>query len=130
MKPGKLSDEEFEAIKSHTVIGGDVLKETEALNAGRTFLTIGKHVAYHHHEKWDGSGYPFGLKGDDIPLSARIVAIADVYDALMSERPYKKAFTHEESVGIIREGGGRHFAPDLVEAFLSIEGDFKAVARA
>lgn len=130
MKPGKLSDEEFELIKNHTLIGGDVLLETEKLNSGRTFLSIGKMVAYHHHEKWDGSGYPHGMKGDEIPLSARIVAVADVYDALMSERPYKKAFTHEEAVEIITEGRGKHFDPALVDAFLSIEDAFRTVRRA
>lgn len=129
LKPGKLSDEEFELIKHHTLIGGDVLSETEKLNDGRTFLTIGKMVAYHHHEKWDGSGYPHGLRGDDIPLSARIVAVADVYDALMSDRPYKKAFTHEKAVEIIVEGRGRHFDPVLVDAFLSAENEFRAVNR-
>jgi len=130
MKPGKLNDEEFELIKNHTLIGGDVLLETEKLNSGRTFLSIGKMVAYHHHEKWDGSGYPHGMKGEEIPLSARIVAVADVYDALMSERPYKKAFTHEKAVEIITEGRGKHFDPALVDVFLSIEDAFRAVRRA
>jgi response regulator RpfG family c-di-GMP phosphodiesterase len=129
MKPGKLNDEEFRLIQNHTLIGGDVLMETEKLNSGRTFLSIGKMVAYHHHEKWDGSGYPHGMRGDDIPLSARIVAIADVYDALMSERPYKRAFTHEQSVAIITEGRGAHFDPLLVDLFLSIEDRFSAVER-
>jgi len=129
MKPGKLSDEEFDMIKNHTLIGGDVLLETEKLNSGRTFLSIGKMVAYHHHEKWDGSGYPHGMKGEEIPLSARIVAVADVYDALMSERPYKKAYSHEKAVEIITEGRGKHFDPALVDVFLSIEDKFRAVRR-
>lgn len=129
MKPGKLSPEEFDNIKTHTVIGGNVLEETELMNTGRTFLTIGKLVAYHHHEKWDGSGYPYGLNGEAIPLSARIVAIADVYDALRSERPYKKAFTHEQAIDIIVDGRGKHFDPELVDILLSIESDFKSVSR-
>jgi len=129
MKPGKLTQEEFDGIKHHTIIGGRVLEDTEATNPGRSFLTIGKLVAFHHHEKWDGSGYPCGLVGEAIPLSARIVAVADVYDALMSDRPYKKAFSHEEAMDIIVEGRGKHFDPELVDVFLSIEAEFKAVAR-
>ena len=129
MKPGKLTQEEFDSIKHHTLIGGKVLEDTEATNPGRSFLTIGKVVAFHHHEKWDGSGYPYGLVGEAIPLSARIVAVADVYDALMSDRPYKKAFTHEQAMDIITEGRGKHFDPELVDVFLSIEAEFKAVAR-
>ncbi len=129
MKPGKLSPEEFDSIKHHTLIGGRVLEDTEATNPGRSFLTIGKLVAFHHHEKWDGTGYPYGLVGENIPLSARIVAVADVYDALMSDRPYKKAFSHEQAMDIITEGRGKHFDPELVDVFLSIETEFKAIAR-
>jgi len=129
MKPGKLTQDEFDSIKHHTLIGGRVLEDTEATNPGRSFLTIGKVVAFHHHEKWDGSGYPYGLVGEAIPLSARIVAVADVYDALMSDRPYKKAFSHEEATKLIVEGRGKHFDPELVDIFLSIETEFRAVAR-
>jgi hypothetical protein len=129
LKPGKLSDEEFDIIKQHALIGGKVLEDAEALNPDRSFLAIGKLVAYHHHEKWDGSGYPFALAGADIPLSSRIVAVADVYDALRSARPYKKAMSHESALGIIAEGSAKHFDPQLVEAFISIEETIAAVPR-
>ncbi len=129
LKPDKLSQDEFSIMKTHPLIGGKVLEEAESLNPDRSFLAIGKLVAYHHHEKWDGSGYPHGLKGTDIPLSARIVAVADVYDALRSDRPYKKAFSHETAMQIILADSGIHFDPTLTKALEAIEGQFREVKR-
>ena len=127
LKPGMLSSEEFDVIKRHPTIGGDVLKQVNANIKGRSFLTIGMHIAYYHHEKWDGTGYPNGLKKDEIPLSARIVALADVYDALTSVRIYKKAFSHEKAREIITAESGKHFDPEIVEAFLAHEALFNKI---
>ena len=124
LKPGKLTNEEFDIIKHHTLIGGDAIKTVEAQVDGQSFLTLGREIAYYHHEKWDGSGYPKGLSGDSIPLSARIAAVADVYDALTSVRPYKKAFSHEKAVEIITRSNGAHFDPDVVRAFMETEQSF------
>ena len=130
LKPGKLTAEEFEIMKTHPVIGGDVLTAAESeLPAPSRFLHIGRDIATGHHEKWDGSGYPLGLKGEDIPISARLMAIADVYDALISQRVYKKAFPHEVAVSWIELGRGTHFDPDLVDAFLDIQDDFRNIAE-
>lgn len=118
LKPGKLTASEFDIMKTHTLIGGDAIAEMAAKVKSRSFLTLAKDIAYYHHERWDGSGYPSGLRGEDIPLSARIVSIADVYDALTSARPYKPAFSHEKAVKLIVEGKGNQFDPDLVDAFL------------
>lgn len=118
LKPGKLTDPEFETMKTHTLIGGDALTAVAEKVGVRSFLTLGKDIAYAHHEKWDGSGYPNKLRQEKIPLSARITAVADVYDALTSERPYKKAFTHETALEIIRKDSGSHFDPGVVAAFL------------
>lgn len=130
LKPGKLTEEEFEIMKKHTSLGGDVLAAAENnLPAPSRFLHIAREIATGHHEKWDGSGYPSGLKGEAIPLSARLMAVADVYDALISERVYKKAFSHEEAVDIIAKGGGAHFDPDIIDAFLAIEEEFSLIAN-
>lgn len=118
LKPGKLTPDEYEAIKRHTTLGGDALRATEARIEGTSFLTLGKEVAYHHHERWDGLGYPKGMRGDQIPLSARVVAVADVYDAITSDRVYKRARSHREALEIIAEERGRQFDPDVVDAFL------------
>ncbi len=124
LKPGKLTPEEFDIMKQHSQIGGDTLKAADA-EAGRdSFLAMGRDIAYYHHEKWNGSGYPHGLSGTDIPLAARITALADVYDALSSRRPYKEPFSHEKSKAIILEGRGSHFDPDVVDAFLAREEQF------
>ena len=104
LKNDKLSDTEYLKMQEHTLLGGDTIKNIETRIKIKSFLTLGREIAYSHHEKWDGSGYPKGLKGDSIPLSARIVAVADVYDALTSERPYKRAFTHEQAHTIILNG--------------------------
>ncbi len=127
LKPGKLTREEFEVIKIHTTLGGDVLRAVEGKIEGQSFLTLGKEIAYYHHEKWDGTGYPHGLKGQLIPLSARIVALADVYDALTSKRVYKEAFSHWQAVDIIVKDRGTHFAPDVVDAFLAHAEDFRKI---
>jgi len=127
LKPGQLTKEEFEVIKRHSSLGGDALKAVESQIEGKSFLTLGKEIAYFHHEKWDGTGYPKGLKGEEIPLSARIVALADVYDALTSKRIYKDAYTHDKAKEIIVADSGKHFAPDVVEAFLLHEQEFKRI---
>jgi len=124
LKPGKLTPEEFEIIKTHTVIGANTLQIARSKYPRNALINMGIAIARFHHEKWDGSGYPDGLAGEAIPLAARIVAVADVYDALRSKRPYKDAFTHEKSYAIIREGSGSHFDPALVEAFTAVESEF------
>ncbi|MCL2182893.1 MAG: response regulator [Chitinispirillia bacterium] len=127
-KPAKLTPEEFDEMKTHTTFGIKVIEKIQENTSEATFLEYAKIFASTHHEKWDGSGYPSGLKGDCIPLQGRLMAIADVYDALISERPYKKPFTHEEAVEIIRNGSGTHFDPNLVEVFLTHENEFREVA--
>ena len=119
--PGKLTREEYEIMKTHTIIGGDALKAAESKLPGRSFLTLGKEIAYHHHEKFDGSGYPFGLSGVSIPLCARIVAFADAYDALTSKRVYKDMVGPEESKRRLLTDRGKHFDPEVVDAFLNCE---------
>jgi putative two-component system response regulator len=109
-KPGKLTAEEYEVIKGHPQIGADIIGETTS-----NLLFVAKQVALYHHEKWNGTGYPHGLKGEDIPLVARIVAVADVFDALTSERPYKKAWPIEDVLELMRKESGAHFEPKLVE---------------
>jgi response regulator RpfG family c-di-GMP phosphodiesterase len=126
-KPGKLNMLEFEVIKTHTTLGGDALKEVEAEVKGQSFLTIAKEIAYFHHEKWDGSGYPKGLKGPEIPLSARITALADFFDAVTSRRIYKAAISLERTKQLIIDGRGRHFDPDVVDAFLMRVSEFSEV---
>jgi PAS domain S-box-containing protein len=123
LKPGRLTPKEFEIMKQHSTIGGDALGAADQQLGGESFLTLGKEIAYYHHEKWDGTGYPSGLKGSDIPLSARIVAIADVYDALTSKRIYKDAVSHDQARAIIIDSSGSHFAEDVVRAFLKREKD-------
>jgi putative two-component system response regulator len=130
LKPGKLTAEEFEIIKTHTTIGRDTIAAAEKLIDGpSTFLRLAREIAHYHQEKWDGSGYPEGLRGDAIPVSARLMALADVYDALISKRVYKPPFPHEKAVSIITEGRGKHFDPDVVDAFLRIEGQFRSIAE-
>jgi response regulator RpfG family c-di-GMP phosphodiesterase len=127
LKPGRLTTEEFEVIKRHTTLGGDAIRAIESRIKESSFLLMGKEIAYHHHEKWDGSGYPKGLKGDEIPLSARIVALADVYDALTTKRFYKEAYSHEKSKQIILNLKHSHFDPQVVEAFVKLENAFNRV---
>ncbi len=125
LKPGKLTAEEFEIIKTHTVIGADTLQAVHERYPRNAFIVMGIALTRSHHEKWDGSGYPDGLTGADIPLCARIMAIVDVYDALRSERPYKAPLSHEKSLEIIAEGAGRHFDPFVYEAFMKLEGSLR-----
>lgn len=129
LKPGKLTSEEFQVIKSHSILGGDSLKDIEAKTDGESFLPIAREIAYYHHEKWNGKGYPEGLSGDNIPLSARIVSLADVYDALTSKRIYKEAFTHAEAVKIIVSERGRQFDPEVVDAFMARNKEFSRISE-
>jgi len=128
-KPGKLTDEEFDEIKKHTTFGKEIIEKIKRKTSEKTFLEHAEIFAATHHEKWDGSGYPKGLKGDSIPLQGRLMAIADVYDALVSDRPYKKAFLHEEAVKIISDGKGTHFEPILVDLFLKVADEFNNIAK-
>ncbi|MDZ4849844.1 MAG: response regulator [Pirellulaceae bacterium] len=121
LKPGKLTPEEFEIMKRHTIIGGETLMASSQVHPEASFLTMALDIALKHHEKWDGSGYPFGLKHEEIPLCARIVALADVYDALTTKRVYKPAFSHDVACDIIRQSSGQHFDPEIVTAFFNIE---------
>jgi PAS domain S-box-containing protein len=123
----KFGPEERKIMERHPVVGGRALEEAVKILGEASFLTVGMEVAYYHHEHWDGSGYPFGLKGEEIPLSARIVAIADVYDALTAKRRYKRAFSHEEACSIIVENRGKQFDPHLVEVFQELDSDFWSI---
>jgi len=117
-------------MKTHPTLGANALAAAEAsLPAPNRFLHIGREIAAAHHEKWDGSGYPNGLCGDEIPISARLMALADVYDALICKRVYKKAFTHEEAFAFICAGRGAHFDPDIVDAFSELQDEFDRIAR-
>jgi len=129
MKPGKLTEEEFDEMKKHPAIGRDAILAAEKMLGGEsTFLRFAREIAYGHQEKWDGSGYPEGLKGEDIPMSARLMAVADVYDALISKRVYKPAFSHKEAIEMILEGKGKHFDPIMVDALMEIEDEFRNIA--
>ncbi len=122
-KPGRLTEEEFEIMKKHSKLGGDMLSDIY-LKTGAPFLRVAFELTMYHHEKWDGTGYPAGLSGRGIPIAARIMAMADVYDALTSKRVYKEAFSHEKAKKIIIEGKSRHFDPDIVDIFLAVEKRF------
>jgi putative two-component system response regulator len=129
LKPGRFEPHEFEIMKTHTTLGRDAILHAEKqLGMQVEFLNLAKEIAYFHQEKWDGSGYPTGESGDDIPISARLMAVADVYDALISRRVYKEGMPHEKAVSIIKEGRGSHFDPDIVDAFLDLQNEFRAIA--
>ena len=128
-KPSKLTPEEFEIMKTHVTVGVELVKKIISETKKHAFLNHALLFAGAHHEKWDGSGYPAGLKGDKIPLEGRLMAIADVYDALISERPYKKALTHEKACEIIVEGAGSHFDPVLIEVFKRVKDEFKKITN-
>jgi putative two-component system response regulator len=129
LKPGRFDPAEFEIMKTHTTLGRDAIQAAEnSLGLQVGFLSIAKEIAYGHQEKWDGSGYPEGLKGVSIPISARLMAVADVYDALISRRVYKDSMPHEKAISIIEDGKGTHFDPDMVDAFLAIQDEIKAIA--
>jgi putative two-component system response regulator len=130
LKPGKLTAEEFELMKTHTTLGVAALQTAEErLGMDVPFLRLAKQIAAGHHEKWDGSGYPKGLSGEAIPLSARLMAVADVYDALISKRIYKSPMTHASAVEFIGSQRGQHFDPDIVDAFLALQDEFHGIAE-
>ena len=144
LKPGRLTPEEFEIIKTHAQIGADAISDairrvlgmdfeqfnkSDREDSPLSFLKVAQLIALHHHEKWDGSGYPAGLAGEAIPVCARLMALADVFDALTCRRHYKKAFPMEKVVEIIREGRGKHFDPDIVDAFMSLREQFLDISR-
>lgn len=129
LKPGRFTPAEFEIMKTHTTIGRDAIVAAEReLGLKVDFLKFAKEIAYGHQEKWDGSGYPEGLAGDAIPVSARLMAVADVYDALISRRVYKDAMPHAAAADIIIEGRGQHFDPDMVDAFIGLQQEFQDIA--
>lgn len=128
-KPGKLNKEELEHMKQHVEIGVNIIEHLIKEDKTNTYLITGEEIIKYHHERWDGNGYPFGLKGLQIPLSARIMAIADVYDALRSERPYKGTMSRQEALNIIRGQGGKHFDPEIVRLFLLNEKEISSIYR-
>ncbi len=127
LKPGKLNDQEFELMKNHALLGGETLQAAAQLHPNHQYLLMARDIALTHHERFDGTGYPYGLSGNDIPLCGRIVAVADVYDALTSKRVYKPAFSHQKAVDIICEESGSHFDPLIVEAFLTCADTFQKI---
>ncbi|WP_458372792.1 HD domain-containing phosphohydrolase [Pseudomonas laurylsulfatiphila] len=130
LKPGRFTPEEFEIMKTHTTLGRDAIQRAEdQLGLSVDFLRMAKEIAYSHQEKWDGSGYPQGLVGEAIPMSARLMAVADVYDALISRRVYKAGMPHEQAVEIIRQGRASHFDPDVCDAFLANAEQFHVIAE-
>ncbi len=130
LKPGRFDADETAIMKTHTTLGRDMIEHAEQLIGAKVdFLTMAKEIAYAHQEKWDGSGYPLGLCGDAIPISARLMALADVYDAIISRRVYKEGLPHAKAVQIIVEGRGQHFDPDIVDAFMGLQDEFQAIAR-
>lgn len=128
-KPGKLTEAEFNRVKEHTSRGRDTIAQATRSLGSDSFLACAQEIAASHHEKWDGSGYPQGLRGAEIPLSGRLMAVADVYDALISKRVYRPPVPHEQAVAVIREGRGSHFDPEIVEAFLEIGEDLRRIAQ-
>jgi putative two-component system response regulator len=129
LKPGRLSDAEFQIMKTHTVIGGTTLSSLAEKNPGVAYFKMAADIAMYHHERFNGTGYPAGLKGSEIPLCARIVALADVYDAIVSKRVYKHAYDHDVARGIILDERGKHFDPEVVDAFAQAEDDFTEISR-
>jgi len=132
-KPAKLTDEEFALMKTHTTIAGEMLEEANRVFKKKkkkdSYLALARDIARYHHEKWNGKGYPLGLKKESIPLSARIVAVADVYDALTSKRPYKEPWSHENAVSEIRNGIGQHFDPTIVDEFVAVADTFNEISK-
>ena len=129
LKPGRLTPKEFEVMKTHTTLGRDAIAMAEqALGSQSPFFSMVKDTAYCHHEKWDGTGYPQGLAGDQIPIPARLMAIADMYDALITQRVYREPVSHDEAVRIVVSCRGNHFDPDVVDAFLEVKEQFQAIA--
>ena len=130
LKPGKLTPEEFEVMKTHTTLGKEAIEHAEnQLGFQVDFLKTAKEIAYSHQEKYDGSGYPLGLKADEIPISARLMTVADVYDALISKRVYKESFDLNLAIEIMKDGRGTHFDPDMLDAFLEVKDEFEKIAN-
>jgi HD-GYP domain-containing protein (c-di-GMP phosphodiesterase class II) len=129
LKPGRLDKDERFRMQLHTTLGGECIRQIEQRLGNSNFLEMAREIAFCHHERWDGAGYPVGLRGEEIPLAARIVAIADVYDALASRRVYKEAYPHEQCVEIIRRESGQQFDPDVVDVFLAISDQFREIAQ-
>jgi putative two-component system response regulator len=129
LKQAQLTDEEFAGMKKHTLYGKMILESLQNKVPDQTFLEYAKTLAHWHHERWDGCGYPDRLKGENIPLQARMMAIADVYDALISERPYKKSFSHDEAMQIIAEGRGTQFDPHLSDLFAGISEQIREISE-
>ena len=129
LKPGPLTNEERAHIQTHTIVGGECIRSVQAQSGDSKFLRMAREIAMSHHERWDGTGYPMKLKGEEIPVAARIVSIVDVYDALSVRRPYKEALTHEQCIELITEGEGTQFDPVIVETLLCIEEEFAEIAR-
>ena len=128
-KPGRLTEEEFAIMRTHTTEGERIIDRIVSRTGGEAFLLNAKLFTGYHHERWDGKGYPYGLKGTKIPLQGRIMAFADVYDALISERPYKKPFSHDEAIEIIMESAGKHFDPFIADVFYNVKDQFKTVQQ-
>ncbi|MEM1484943.1 HD domain-containing phosphohydrolase [Oscillospiraceae bacterium PP1C4] len=130
LKPGILTQQEFEIMKTHTTLGLNAIKAAAKMSdISASYLRITKEIVYSHHERWDGTGYPLGLSGEQIPVSARLMALADVYDALTSKRVYKDAYSHEVAAGMIRKNAGTHFDPRVVETFEALESTFKEISE-
>lgn len=128
-KPGRLTTDEYDQMKSHTILGRQVIERTERLFGSNPFLRCARDIAEFHHEKWDGTGYPHGICGTDIPLCARIMAIADVYDALTMARPYKQRYSHKQAVQLMTQGSHGHFDPSLLHIFEALQGNFLQVSQ-
>ena len=128
-KPGRLDDDEFKIMKEHTTVGAQIIDRAIELVPDTGYLAEARNLALYHHEKWDGTGYPTGLKGEEIPLSARIMAIADVFDALVSKRSYKEGMPFDKAMDIIKEGAGKHFDANLVKAFVSAEDEARQISE-
>lgn len=129
LKPTDLTHDEYEEMKRHPIYGGEAIRRTEHLLGPNSFLRFAREIAEAHHENWDGSGYPYGLRGEEIPISARAMAIADVYDALVSARSYKPPISHEEALKEILKGSGTHFDPEMVDALVALQDEFRRVSR-
>ncbi len=129
LKPGRLTDEEFDVMKYHTTYGEEAINDSMHDLKDIEFLKVASEFAKSHHEKWDGTGYPQGLSGENIPISGRLMAIVDVYDAVLSKRPYKEAFTHTVACDIIQKDSGKHFDPELVKVFISISDVFRQISE-
>jgi len=128
LKPTDLSPEEFQEMKRHPLYGGEAIRRTEHTLGANSFLRFAREIAESHHENWDGTGYPHGLRGEEIPISARAMAVADVYDALVSVRTYKPSLTHEDAIKVILNGSGTQFDPEMVEALIELQDDFKQIS--